>query len=126
MAEGSVDSAVNAPPDTVWALVGEFAGVGDVLPGIDAVEIEGDDRVISMMGMRIRERLVERDEEGRAITYQIVEGVPVESHRATISVTPEGTTSRVTWTVAATPDEMLPLFTDTYQKGLEALAARFA
>ena len=47
---------------------------------------EGDDRVLSMMGMTIRERLVKMDEDGRSVTYSIVDGAPVESHEATITV----------------------------------------
>lgn len=126
MAEEALDQTVEAAPDEVWALVGDFAGVGDVLPGIDSVELEGDDRIISMAGMRIRERLVARDEATRSLTYSIIDGVPVEQHRATIAVAPEGSVSRVTWTVATTPDEMLPLFADVYRQGLQHLAARFA
>jgi carbon monoxide dehydrogenase subunit G len=127
MAETTVSTDVNAGPDEVWALVGDFGGVGDYLPGIDSVRLEGDDRVIGMFGMEIRERLVELDEAGRSITYSIVDGVPVESHRATVTVKGDGAgRSTVTWTVAATPDEMLPLFSDTYAKALEAIAARFA
>ena len=79
-----------------------------------------------MMGMSIRERLVAKDDAARSLTYSIVEGVPVEHHQATIVVAPEGAASRVTWAVAATPDEMLPLFVDTYRQGLAALAAKFA
>ena len=124
--EGSVDIAVNGSPGEVWALVGDFGAVRDVMPGIDSIELEGDDRVIGMFGMKIRERLVERDDQARSITYTIVDGVPIESHRATVTVAPEGEGCRVTWAVDAMPDEMLPVFVDSYQKGLEALAARFA
>ena len=42
-------------------------------------------------------------------------GVPVESHSATITVEPEGDGSKVTWTYAVTPDEMAPVFGDSYK-----------
>ena len=79
-----------AAADDVWAMVGDFGAVGDFLPGIDSLQLEGDDRVISMFGMVIRERLVDRDDGARSITYAIVDGVPVEAHRATITVEPRG------------------------------------
>ena len=61
------------------------------------------------------------DDDGRVITYAIVDGVPVESHEATITVTPDGTGTRVTWDVEATPDEMAGLMQGMYQSSLEAL-----
>ena len=49
-------------------------------------------------------------------------GVPVESHSATISVEPEGDGSKVTWAYGVTPDEMAPIFGDTYKAALASLA----
>ena len=77
-----------------------------------------------MMGMTIRERLVKLDEDGRSVTYSIVDGAPVESHEATITVHPADGGSRVTWDVTATPDEMAGLMQGIYQQGLEALKAK--
>ena len=63
MAAGAVDVTVAAAPDEVWAMVGDFGGVGDFFPGIDSFRLEGDDRMIGMFGMEIRERLLARDDE---------------------------------------------------------------
>ena len=49
--------------------------------------------------------------------------MPVESHQATITVTPTGDTARVTWDVDAKPDEMADLMAGVYQQALEALKA---
>ena len=125
MAAGQVDIEVAAPPDAVWAKVGDFAGIGAMFPALEAVRLEGDDRVLTMLGMEIRERLVSRDEAARSLTYAIVDGVPVESHQATVSVVGSGDGSLVTWAVEATPDEMLPVFTDTYANALKVLAESF-
>ncbi len=121
MAEASVERDLSHPPDAVWALVGDFGGIGEWLPGIEEIRIEGDDRVLGMLGMEVRERLVARDDAGRSITYTIADGVPIDSHRATITVVPAGAGSKVTWVNDVEPAEMLPIFTDTYGKGLEAL-----
>ncbi|HUC03775.1 MAG TPA: SRPBCC family protein [Acidimicrobiales bacterium] len=126
MADGAVDVTVNASPDEVWAKVGDFGGIKDVLPGIESVHLEGDDRVIAMLGLEIRERLLSRDEATRTISYSVIGGVPVETHEATISVEPEGDGSRVTWSYAVTPDEMAPIFGDTYKAGLDAIQSAFA
>jgi len=114
---------IEAPPEAVWALVGDFGGIGVWQPGIESVRVEGEDRILDTMGMTITERLVSRDDTARALTYAIVDGVPVESHQATVTVTPSGTGSHVTWVVDATPDEMADLMGGVYQQTLASLKA---
>jgi mxaD protein len=126
MAAGAVDVTIAATPDEVWAKVGDFAGVAEFFPGIESFRVEGDDRIIGMFGMEIRERLLARDEESRVITYSVVDGVPIESHTATISVEPEGTGSKVIWAYDVSPDEMAPIFGDTYKGALAALENGFS
>ncbi|MHB8219991.1 MAG: SRPBCC family protein [Acidimicrobiales bacterium] len=126
MSQDQVSIEIDAPPSEVWATVGDFGAVGDFLSGIDSFRLEGEDRVIGMFGMEIRERLVARDDDDRSITYSVVDGVPLERHEATIAVAPAGTGSVVTWSFDVTPDEMAPIFADTYGKALQALQARFA
>jgi carbon monoxide dehydrogenase subunit G len=126
MAAGAVDVSVAATPDEVWKKVGDFAGVADFFPGIDSFRIEGDDRIIGMFGMEIRERLLAKDEENRVITYSVVEGVPIDSHTATISVESEGDGCKVIWAYDVTPDEMAPIFGDTYKAALTSLEGTFS
>jgi carbon monoxide dehydrogenase subunit G len=126
MAEGAVDVIVAAAPDAVWAKVGDFGGVQDFLPGIDTFRLEGDDRIIGMFGMEIRERLLSRDDATMSLTYSVIEGVPIESHTATMSVEAAGDDSKVTWSYNVLPDEMAPIFGDTYKAGLAAIQSAFA
>ncbi len=126
MAAGAVDVTIAATPDEVWKKVGDFGGVDQFFPGIESFRLEGDDRIIGMFGMEIRERLLARDEENRVLTYSVVEGVPLESHTATISVEPEGDGSKVIWAYDVSPDEMAPIFGDTYKGALAALENGFA
>ena len=126
MAAGAVDVTIAATPDEVWKKVGDFGGVDVFFPGIESFRLEGDDRIIGMFGMEIRERLLARDEESRVLTYSVVDGVPLESHTATISVEPDGDGSKVIWAYDVTPDEMAPIFGDTYKGALAALANCFA
>jgi len=125
MAAGAVDVTVDAAPDAVWAKVGDFAGVGEFFPGIESFRLEGDDRIIGMFGMEIRERLVARDEATRTLVYSVVAGVPLESHTATITVEAEGDGSKVTWAYDVEPAEMAPIFGDTYKGALAAVQAAF-
>lgn len=126
MAAGSVDVTVQVAPDKVWEKVGDFGGVADFFPGIDSFRLEGDDRIIGMFGMEIRERLLTRDDAARSLSYSVVEGVPLDSHQATITVEPAGDGSKVTWAYAVTPDEMAPIFGDTYKAALAALENAFS
>jgi carbon monoxide dehydrogenase subunit G len=126
VAHGAVDVTLDSGPDAVWAKVGDFGGVADLLPGIESFRLEGDDRIIGMFGMEIRERLVARDDDTRTLTYSVVEGVPLESHTATVTVEAHGNGSKVTWAYDVEPAEMAPIFGDTYKGALAALEAGFS
>jgi carbon monoxide dehydrogenase subunit G len=126
MAEGAVDVTVGAAPEEVWKVVGDFASVKDFFPGIDTFRMDGDDRIIGMFGMEIRERLLSRDDATRTISYSVVEGVPLDSHKATITVEPDGEGSKVTWAYDVSPDEMAPIFGDTYKSALDSLEQNFS
>ena len=121
MATGQAAIDIKGSPDEVWVVVGDFGGIGGWMPGMDSCKVVGEDRILETMGMTITERLVSRDEGGRALTYAIIDGAPVESHQAVITVSPTGETSRVTWDVEAKPDEMADLMVTIYQQALEAL-----
>jgi uncharacterized membrane protein len=121
MGTGQAEIDINGSADEVWAVVGDFGGIGGWMPGIESCRVEGDDRILETMGMTITERLVSKDDVGRVLTYSIVEGAPVESHQGVITVTPSGDSTHATWEVKATPDEMADLMVAVYQQALEAL-----
>ena len=123
MEERTAEIDVEGTPEAVWALVGDFGGIAGWMPGMESCRVEGENRILDTMGMTITEKLITRDESARAITYAIVDGVPVESHEATVTVTPSGNGSHVTWVVDAAPDEMADLMQSVYQQSLEALKA---
>jgi len=119
--QGHAEIKINKPADAVWAVAGDFGGIGGWMPGIESCVVDGDDRILKMMGMEITERLISRDDGGRSIAYGIVSGVPVGSHKATITVTAEGETSHVTWDVEVEPDDMTEMMQGIYQQSLQAL-----
>jgi len=123
MAERTAEIDIDGTPEAVWALAGDFGGIATWMPGMESCRVEGDKRILDTMGMTITEALVARDDATRTITYAIVDGVPVESHQATVTVTAAGDGSHVTWVVDAAPDEMADLMQSVYQQSLEALKA---
>jgi carbon monoxide dehydrogenase subunit G len=120
MGEARAEITIDRPADDVWDVVGNF---GDLLwmPGIESCELDGDDRILGMFGMRIVERQFARDAEERTLTYGIVDGdMKPEVHRATITVMPAGSGSFVTWDVE-TDDNMVEVMQGAYTGALAAL-----
>ena len=105
MGEARAEITIDRPADDVWAKIGNF-GEMTWMPGVETCELDGDDRILGMLGMRIVERQLARDDEGRTLTYGIVDGdMKPEVHEATITVMPAGSGSFVTWDV--TTDDAL-------------------
>ena len=123
MGQGQAAVDIDRSADEVWAVVGDFGGIGTWLPGIESCRVEGEDRFLTMPGMNITERLIAKDDQGRALTYSIIDGIPVDSHQGVMTVTPNGDGSHVTWAVDVTPDEMLEVMVGAYEQGLGALKA---
>ncbi len=122
MAHTVIEKIVSASPQATWDAVGDFAGLQKVMPAIEAFRIDDNgDRLLTVFGSELRERLVARDDATRSITYQIVEGMPVTHHLVTITVHEDPAGARVNWYTEADPDEMLDLFTAVYTGALDEL-----
>ena len=125
MARARAEIDLANPADEVWALVGDFEGIAGWMPGIESCRVDGDDRILALMGMEVTERLESRDDAARTLVYRIVGGVPVENHRAVITVSPAGSGSTVTWDVEVEPDDMAGLMQGMYQQALGAVKEKF-
>ena len=121
MGKARAEIGIAKSPDEVWAVAGDFGGIGEWMPGVESCVVDGDDRILKLMGLEITERLVRRDDEARELTYAVVGGVPVANHFATVSVVPDDGGSRVYWDVEVEPDDMLSIFHQTYQQNLQVL-----
>ena len=121
MGQARAEIEIGRPAGDVWGVVGDFGGIAGWMPGVESCTIDGDDRILAMMGMEITERLERRDDDDRVLVYRIVGGVPVENHKATITVVPDGAGSLVTWDVEVGPDEMTDMMHQVYQQSLQAL-----
>ena len=127
MATDEVVIDVNGAADEVWAIIGDFDGADNLFPAIEKITLEdsdaGHDRIISMFGMDIRERLISKDDEARVLVYSVID---LPKHLASITVTPTDSGSSVSWKFDVEPDNMAEMLHGTYQGGLEELARRFA
>ena len=125
MADGKVEVKIERSPDDVWALIGDFGGLGDWMPGIDSCTLEGDVRKLEMMGMEIHEKQMSRDDATRTIAYSIVKSpMPLEHHLATLSVAPDGDGSILTWAYEVRPDDMASAFGPVYDGSAKAVKAQ--
>ena len=125
MAQGSVECELSVSADAAWAAVGDFGGGDTIFPDLDSLVLEGDDRILGMFGMEIRERLIEKDDAGRRLVYSIIDGVPLESHEGVVTVTENGTGSKVVWAYDVVPDEMAEILGATYAGALDQLKKHF-
>jgi carbon monoxide dehydrogenase subunit G len=125
MASGSTETTIGRDPAVVWEVVRDFGGLGTWMPGIESCEVEGDDRVLGMMGISVRERLGALDNAKRTLTYSIIESpLNLEHHEATIRVDEGRNGSHVTYDVDVSPDHLLDMLVQTYGQALAALKAK--
>ena len=114
---------IDKPADDVWAVVRDFGGLGGWMPGVDSCRVEGNDRILEMLGMELTETLVRCDDASRTLVYGVTKSpIAVEHHEATIAVTPTGdSSSHVTYTVEVRPDAMVEPMGNAYAGALKAL-----
>ena len=122
MGSAEATVSISRPPDEVWAVAGDFGGLDGWMPGVDSCRLEGDVRVLSVLGMEVQEKLVRRDDAERILEYSITESpLGAEHHLGRVQVHDDGGDSRVTWWVEVTPDTLTDLLVGTYQQALDTL-----
>ena len=95
---------IDAPPETVWAFIGDPTTVPQWYPKYVSCEVEGDARTLrTAEGAVLYETLLERNDQMRFYSYSVVSGAPVRTHLASFQVTAEGTGSRIRWGTTAEP-----------------------
>lgn len=137
----SVTESVLLPvrPAAAWALVGDFSAVESWHPAVVASTLggtgqaTGDTRVLMLgNGAKIREELESYDGEGMSYSYRIVSSpLPVADYVSRLSVSADGSGSRVTWQSSFAPKGDTPAadaertIRGVYRDGLDAAAKLF-
>jgi len=136
MAHVHTEGEIEATPDKVWGVVGDFAGFVKAIGA--PVELEGEGigsrRIIKLGAQSIVERLEELDHGRQRISYTILEPgpLPVENYRATIQLSPSGQSrSTMTWWSdfeprGASEDDAVAAVRGVYEGGIAAMQKYFA
>ena len=119
MATARAHIRVARPPDEVWAVVSDPAGIPQWFPGVAETTLDGSVRhVVTTTGVEVDEHIVTSDDDLRRFQYRIPPGgvVPYEHHIATIDVIEDGDGALVIYSSDVAPDSVGP----GLQKTLEA------
>lgn len=124
---------LDAPPNKVWELVGQFGG--DWHPLIAQIKLIGSGigqlRVIATIdGKQIIERLDAIDNSSHSYRYTNVAGIPASDYTGTFLVKPNGAGSTVEWRAQYLANGQGDLLVKTivstlFKTGLESLKPRF-
>ena len=124
---------LNAAPDKVWALIGDFGGSWH--PLIANIKLIGGGigqlRVIETIdGKQIIERLDAIDNSARLYRYTSISGIPASDYTGRLEVKPNGAGSSVEWGAQYLPkgqgDVVVRTIVSTlFKTGLESLKSRF-
>jgi Polyketide cyclase / dehydrase and lipid transport/Domain of unknown function (DUF4331) len=125
--------SLDAPPNKVWELVGQFGG--DWHPLIAQIKVIGSGigelRIIETIdGKDIIERLDAIDSSARSYRYTNIAGIPASNYTGTFQVKPNGAGSTVEWRAQYLGNGQGDLIVRTivstlFKTGLESLKARF-
>ncbi|MEP9356977.1 SRPBCC family protein [Xanthobacter sp. KR7-65] len=145
--KAEVRATIAAAPDAVWALAGNFAGIGAWHPWVKAVTATGGnapgaERVLVLEKGEITDGLDEYDAAARSLGWRLnkenVEALPVSFYTATLTVADAGGgKSEVTWaarfyrgdTGNFPPDELndeaaIAAMTAYFEAGLQGLKTK--
>jgi hypothetical protein len=124
---------LDAAPDRVWAIIGDFGGSWN--PLIAIIKLVGSGigqlRVIDTIdGKQIIERLDAIDDSARFYRYTSISGIPASDYVARLEVKPNGAGSTVEWGAEYLPkgqgDVVVRMIISTlFRTGLESLKSRF-
>jgi uncharacterized protein YndB with AHSA1/START domain len=94
------DIVIARPPEEVWAILGDLAGVTRWVPGIASARMEGTRRVCTMDdGAEIHEEITDFSDERKGYSYkQTVHPLGFRRSEGTLGVVANGGGARVVWT----------------------------
>jgi hypothetical protein len=124
MASVRIHTRIDAPADDVWKVVSDTGNIADWFTPITTSSQTGDVRTVALEGgPTLEERIVTNDGELRRLQYEIIAGLPLESHLATIDVLEDGAGTLVVYGTDVKPDELADTFRGALTAGLDGLKA---
>lgn len=122
----------NAPPDKVWAVLGDLTKCNEWVPGVTSATLEGMKRVCKTAdGNEIREDISDYSEKDRTFRYAHTQvPLPVRNSRGKFTVKAEGPGSLVIWDAefevldSAQETEVTRMIDGFYKQTLESLRKR--
>jgi carbon monoxide dehydrogenase subunit G len=128
MASASVETMVEAAPDTVWAAIRDVGNVHQLSPGfvVDTRFEPGDPdaRVVTFgNGAVVRELVIDVDDDARRLAWSVVDGpLPMTHHSASMQVFPaDGGGTRVVWVADVLPHKLMPPVADMMREGMAVM-----
>jgi len=111
---------IAAPAADVWAALRDWGAPHEKLvPGfVVATELDGDDRLVTFFnGARVRELLVDLDDDAMRLCWSVREG-PYTHHNGVAQVSADGDGARFVWTADLLPDETAALTDAMMDRGI--------
>jgi carbon monoxide dehydrogenase subunit G len=125
MASITKEILVNAPADRVWDAVRDVGNIHKrLVPGfVTDCKMDGDARVVTFAnGITVRELIVDLDEKNRRLVWS-ARGGRLTHHNASLQLTAEGATTRITWVADLLPNEMRGAIEGMIEQGMQAMKA---
>jgi hypothetical protein len=136
-------AVIAAAPEAVWAVAGRFDGLAEWVPAMRSCRLldgppaggVGAVRELTMRdGGRLLERQIERSEEERFYSYQVIEtALPTRDYRSTIRLLPGNAPNEtvLTWSGSfeadpAASEEIARLVRSIYRLGIRTLQKQFS
>lgn len=122
------ERTIEASPEEVWGALSDWGALHERLaPGfVTDTRLDGDDRLVTFFtGTVVRERLVDKSDEDRRLSWSIVDG-PYAHHNgvARVEAGADGTAHFV-WDADLLPDSLAEATGEMMERGMEAIRQRF-
>jgi uncharacterized protein YndB with AHSA1/START domain len=124
MASIRKEIVIDASPEEVWDAARDWGALHERLaPGfVVDTRLDGPDRIVTFgNGAKLREILVDLDDESRRLVWSVVDG-PYSHHNGSTQVFAEGDgRARFVWIADLLPDELATSTGEAMQRGVEVV-----
>ena len=107
----------NVKATVIWNIIGNISRC-DWVPGVESIELNGNERTFKMAGMgELVEKILECDEEAMNLKYSAIKTMaPIKHHLAQINLIEDGEKTLFRWSTEIDPPE----FSEAIRAGMLA------